>query len=996
MKRTAIPLLLLLGSGLGLNGRPLGYQEPAFDQKQAPTVHRKTHDLSNIHLTVTNYGHFGGGYPACQFPAGSNTEYLYWGGFWIGAITGDNDTCVSVGCEGWSGWQYELFASSDPGDTIRERSVYSGDPDAVSGLDFICTYSDTWTFPQYVGLSHRPLGIAVDQRSYSWVDEWGEDLIMFDCVVRNVQAESLRNVYVGLYIDGDCGPSDESCSEMALDDVTGFRRCTGTTCDDTVWNPKELIETAWLADASGEQLYGYGSCLGAPAPCVTGIRPLDAPNPMAKVSYNWWISDSDKTEDWGPFDLSNPNDSLFQQLYLRQHGDSLPGTPDTDREKYLLLSNGAVDPDQLAEPPGGRVHEPWDDTRYLLSWGPLSTRPDSSFLPGDSIRFAFAWIGGEDFHRTLGERPRGLTSSEDWYDFGDIGRNALHALDVHDNTNYDTDGDGWAGEAVVDPASGDTIDWTGDGVPDFRVPPQSPPARPRELRVAGRDETKVSLEWRGSLSLDAAGYHVYRSTVSGSSYVLLDSVSLSDTAYTDTSGLDYGLRYYWITVCIDSLGLESDASNEVSAIFGQPEPPPRVSASSGRNGRVDVSWVPAPDGDVVFYNVYRRVDDESLPVPMDSQITVRWYKDVSVTNGHVYSYGITAVDSFGIESELSEEGWGIPMAFDGDILLVDETDDSRVFGSDDSTIDRFYHDLLTGYTWSDWENSRGTNSPTLPDLSPHPVVVYHTDEMRCRLDTELLKKYLHAGGRLWLTGGGLLDHIRLLDGSFLSEYLHMSEWKIQRDKDFEGAKGLEGFPPLEPDTCKLYRPWFPEGLLSHVGVFALDEGEPIYAFNSASGDTCFDGQPCAFRYLGEDYRVVFMDFPLYWMKGDLELMAEMILHDLTSSEDVEARPIPSDHVLLQNYPNPFALSTTVRYGIREESYVILKVFNVAGQFVKTLVDGPKEPGFWTVDWDGTDARLREVSSGVYFLRLAVFSNRNGRPAGELGGRAMTKKLVLVR
>ena len=100
-------------------------------------------------------------------------------------------------------------------------------------------------------------------------------------------------------------------------------------------------------------------------------------------------------------------------------------------------------------------------------------------------------------------------------------------------------------------------------------------------------------------------------------------------------------------------------------------------------------------------------------------------------------------------------------------------------------------------------------------------------------------------------------------------------------------------------------------------------------------------------------------------------------------------PVPTEYNLAQNYPNPFNPSTDVRYQIvdsRSPSHTTLKIFNILGQEVKTLVDEVKEPGYYTVSWDGKDSDGRQAASGIYFYRLSVSS----------GQWSATKRMVLMK
>ncbi len=71
----------------------------------------------------------------------------------------------------------------------------------------------------------------------------------------------------------------------------------------------------------------------------------------------------------------------------------------------------------------------------------------------------------------------------------------------------------------------------------------------------------------------------------------------------------------------------------------------------------------------------------------------------------------------------------------------------------------------------------------------------------------------------------------------------------------------------------------------------------------------------------------------------------------------------------QNYPNPFSVSTTVRYTLQNESNLELTIYNIEGQLVKTLFRGKQASGTYTVNWDGKDSRGNMLPSGTYFCRL---------------------------
>jgi hypothetical protein len=99
--------------------------------------------------------------------------------------------------------------------------------------------------------------------------------------------------------------------------------------------------------------------------------------------------------------------------------------------------------------------------------------------------------------------------------------------------------------------------------------------------------------------------------------------------------------------------------------------------------------------------------------------------------------------------------------------------------------------------------------------------------------------------------------------------------------------------------------------------------------------------------------------------------------------------VPSHFELSQNYPNPFNPTTKIQFRVgslefRDPLNTTLKIYNILGQIVRTLVDEEKAPGNYNVVWDGKDDSGKEVSSGIYFYQL------------KTADYTFTKKMVLLR
>ena len=104
--------------------------------------------------------------------------------------------------------------------------------------------------------------------------------------------------------------------------------------------------------------------------------------------------------------------------------------------------------------------------------------------------------------------------------------------------------------------------------------------------------------------------------------------------------------------------------------------------------------------------------------------------------------------------------------------------------------------------------------------------------------------------------------------------------------------------------------------------------------------------------------------------------------------------VPSKYSLQQNYPDPFNPSTKIRYSVPYSSKVVIKVFDVLGNEIETLVNEEKPAGTYELTW-----YAEGLPSGVYFYQLRVTHPESGLPTGQAGtgqGFVGTKKMILLK
>ncbi len=123
------------------------------------------------------------------------------------------------------------------------------------------------------------------------------------------------------------------------------------------------------------------------------------------------------------------------------------------------------------------------------------------------------------------------------------------------------------------------------------------------------------------------------------------------------------------------------------------------------------------------------------------------------------------------------------------------------------------------------------------------------------------------------------------------------------------------------------------------------------------------------------FSIYFVDAQNGWLTADYGKICRY-----TGSTGVENNNnLPNDFSLMQNYPNPFNPNTTITYQISTQSYVTLKIFDVLGRELTTLVSRVEEAGYKSVNFNAT-----KLPSGIYFYRLTA------------GSFVETKKLVLMK
>jgi hypothetical protein len=172
-----------------------------------------------------------------------------------------------------------------------------------------------------------------------------------------------------------------------------------------------------------------------------------------------------------------------------------------------------------------------------------------------------------------------------------------------------------------------------------------------------------------------------------------------------------------------------------------------------------------------------------------------------------------------------------------------------------------------------------------------------------------------------------------------------------------------------------------------VRVKAVINGSPVWQMRQISGQTGYASQNPLNAHFGLGDATSVDSIRIEWPSGIEEVYTNVLADKYmictenqgATRVDFSRNTIPGKFELFQNYPNPFNPVTTIRFNIPEADHVTLKIFDIHGRAVKTILDSPLNPGEHRVHLDAG-----HLSSGVYFYRLR---------AGDF---VQTKKLILLR
>jgi hypothetical protein len=280
-------------------------------------------------------------------------------------------------------------------------------------------------------------------------------------------------------------------------------------------------------------------------------------------------------------------------------------------------------------------------------------------------------------------------------------------------------------------------------------------------------------------------------------------------------------------------------------------------------------------------------------------------------------------------------------------------------------------------------------------------------------DVQVLTQWLNSGGKgAFVTGDDLaadLAQSGLDTSAFLANMLNVTF----NDTDLRDLIGGQASPRVlatgSNPVFSTVSSWIAYGGCAVINVFdavtVTGLGDRIAVFANPSGNA--GGYPYSACTLATGVgtagtsEVISMPHDFIYIYTDpnegskaaaslaarVRVLSDVLAHFGIQGESIEvsaADDTPSMRLTASNYPNPFNPVTTIKYVAPRNGEMSLKVYNVKGQLVRTLINGSVAQGENSIDWNGKDDRGSQVASGVYFYEV------------RMGNDVQVNKMALVK
>ncbi len=428
--------------------------------------------------------------------------------------------------------------------------------------------------------------------------------------------------------------------------------------------------------------------------------------------------------------------------------------------------------------------------------------------------------------------------------------------------------------------------------------------------------------------------------------------------------------------------------------FQSPAIPDLKYVRQNENGKIEIAWFPALEGDVTGYRLFQSLDGKNWGEPIVDEKVLSTgdsvcFMTVQQTENPVY-FQIVSVDSHQVEDEANElkpilsepsDTYGICSKNEHRILIVDAFDRQSSWIKGQHFFVRSYGEALA----ANGVGFESCNNDVIQTgeikLTDYQIVIYFcgddgtADESLSYIEQMKIAHFLASSGKLFITSSELGYDIGQSRPEEIERYKNIFKAKFVGDDagvlECQGAKGTV-FDGLEftygIPTEDTYTEDWPDF------IEPLGKCQPAFYYKNTS-------KVAAIQYTGvfgtdstksgQLFYLAFAFETIYPRENRIKFMSR-ILNYFNVSTDVAPEytgGLPENYSLSQNYPNPFNPKTIIQYELPQPGDVTMIIYNLLGQKVKLFQEGLKEAGHYEISWDGLDSNGLSVGSGIYFYEI---------------------------
>ena len=431
-----------------------------------------------------------------------------------------------------------------------------------------------------------------------------------------------------------------------------------------------------------------------------------------------------------------------------------------------------------------------------------------------------------------------------------------------------------------------------------------------------------------------------------------------------------------------------------------PAPPTLLSVLNDSTNRITIRWQQSPESDLLGYRLYFSVDGTLWTLKENETRLTRTSTSISyaLTSQGTIFFRLAAIDSASPPNVSSfSDVYGVRLnSSTTKSLLVDGFDRTEPSGSwhDPSHPFAMTHERSIPTDFSTCANEEVITGNV--NLQNYNIVVWllgdesTTDRTFDPNEQALVKSYLRNGGKLFVSGSEVAYDLDRPSGpiqadrDFLHEFLKAryagddaNEYTVNgaastifQNINLRYGVVAEG-SPYEEDWPDYITPEGGSSVILHYGAV----GNPVYAGAGFKGIFPGGTQPGAVVYLAFPFETITTKVN----RDSLMRRVYQYFEVPTGVDEIASSEVPERSELMQNYPNPFNPTTKLSFVIGHSSLVTLRVFDVLGREVATLVNEELRPGTYQKTFDAMG-----FASGVYYYRL------------EAGSFSQAKKMLVLK